>query len=60
MAAAVARILSDAPLARRLAAKASELAAVRFSPEAYARSVLEIYTGLDGVGHAAPLAAAPA
>ncbi len=60
LAAAVARILSDAPLARGLAAKAAELAAVRFSPEAYARSVLEIYTGLDGVGRDAPLAAAPA
>lgn len=59
LAAAVARILSDAPLARALAAKASELAAVRFSPEAYARAVLEIYTGLDGVVREAPLAAAP-
>lgn len=60
MATAVARILSDAPLARGLAAKALELAAERFSPEAYARSVLEIYTGLDGVGLDTPLAAAPA
>lgn len=60
IAAAIARILSDAPLARGLAAKASGLAAVRFSPEAYARSVLEIYTGLDGVGHDVPFAAAPA
>jgi len=60
MAAAVARLLSDAPLARGLAAKASELAAARFSPEAYARSVIEIYTGLGGSGRGVRAAAAPA
>ncbi|MET0648485.1 MAG: glycosyltransferase family 4 protein [Pyrinomonadaceae bacterium] len=60
MAEALARILSDATLARGLAAKAAELAAERFSPEAYARSVLEIYTGLDGGGSGAAPATAPA
>lgn len=60
LAAAVARILSDAPLARGLAAKALELAAERFSPEAYARSVIEIYTGLNGDGRDATFAAAHA
>lgn len=60
LASAVARVLSDASLARGLAAKALELAAERFSPEAYARSVLEIYTGLDGGGRGAPFAVAPA
>jgi glycosyltransferase involved in cell wall biosynthesis len=47
LAAALARMLTDEPLARDLAARASVLAADRFSPEAYARSILEIYRDLS-------------
>lgn len=54
MAAAVGRLLADAPLARKLASNASALVAARYSPEAYARSVVEIYRALarEGVGAA--------
>lgn len=43
MADAVARLLSDKELATRIADNARALASSRFSPEAYVRSVAEIY-----------------
>jgi glycosyltransferase involved in cell wall biosynthesis len=43
MAAAIARVLSDAHLAQRLSANASTLASSRFSPETYVRSLVGIY-----------------
>jgi len=43
MAAAIARVLTDAQLAQRLSANASTLVSSRFSPEAYVRSLVEIY-----------------
>ncbi len=43
MAAAIARVLKDAELARRLTANASALIATRYSPETYVRSLVEIY-----------------
>ena len=43
MAEAIARVLADDELARRLAAKASALVATRYSPETYARSLIQIY-----------------
>jgi glycosyltransferase involved in cell wall biosynthesis len=46
MASAIGRVLTDEMLAHRLAASASSLVATRYSPEAYARSVTEIYCDL--------------
>ena len=46
MAAALARLLTDAPLAGRLASNASALVAERYSPQAYARALVEIYCDL--------------
>jgi glycosyltransferase involved in cell wall biosynthesis len=43
MAAALARVLTDGGLARALADNASALAATRFSPETYVRSLLGVY-----------------
>lgn len=43
MADAIARVLSDDQLARRLAANASALVTKRFSPETYVRSLVAIY-----------------
>jgi glycosyltransferase involved in cell wall biosynthesis len=43
MAAAIARVLSDAHLAQRLSANASTLVSSRFSPETYIRSLVGIY-----------------
>lgn len=43
MAGAIARVLIDGELARRLAANASRLVATRYSPETYVRSLVEIY-----------------
>ncbi len=43
MAAAIARVLKDAELARKLGANASALIATRYSPETYVRSLIEIY-----------------
>ncbi|MDQ2920434.1 MAG: glycosyltransferase family 4 protein [Acidobacteriota bacterium] len=43
LAAAIARVLTDPELARKLTANASTLVATRYSPEAYLRSLLEIY-----------------
>lgn len=43
MAAAIARVLTEAGLARRLAENASALVATRYAPETYVRSLLEIY-----------------
>jgi sugar transferase (PEP-CTERM/EpsH1 system associated) len=40
---ALARLLNDADLAERLATSASELAATRYSPERYARSLIDVY-----------------
>ena len=46
MAAALQRVLSDAPLAARLAANASALVKEHYSPEAYARSTVGVYSEL--------------
>jgi glycosyltransferase involved in cell wall biosynthesis len=46
MAAAIARVLTDAQLARKLTANASALIATRYSPETYVRSLVEIYRQL--------------
>lgn len=43
MAAAIKRVLTDDQLARLLAKNASQLAAERYSPQTYARSLIEIY-----------------
>lgn len=43
MAAAIARVLKDAELARRLTLNASALIATRYSPETYVHSLVEIY-----------------
>lgn len=43
MAAAIARLLSDEQLAKTLSKNATGLVATRFSPEAYVRSLTEIY-----------------
>ncbi len=43
MADAIARVLSDEQLAQRLAASASALGSLRFSPENYARSLVKTY-----------------
>ena len=45
-ASALARLLADASLARALASKAAAHVAERFSPEARARSLVEIYSAL--------------
>jgi glycosyltransferase involved in cell wall biosynthesis len=45
-ASALARVLSDETLARRLAANASARVAADFSPEARARALVEFYSGL--------------
>lgn len=53
MASALRRLLTDAALALSLAARAKEHVSARFSPEAYARSLLAIYKELaPGVSHA--------
>jgi glycosyltransferase involved in cell wall biosynthesis len=46
MAGAITRVLTDRELAERLAANASVLAATRYSPETYVRSLIEIYRGI--------------
>jgi glycosyltransferase involved in cell wall biosynthesis len=46
MAASLARLLMDAPLARRLTSNASMMVATRYSPERYVRSLFEIYRDL--------------
>jgi glycosyltransferase involved in cell wall biosynthesis len=46
MAAAIARVLKDPELARRLARNASALIATRYSPETYVNSLVEIYRQL--------------
>lgn len=46
MAAALARVLTDEPLAHRLASNASALVAARYTPESYARSIVEVYCQL--------------
>ena len=43
MAAAIARVLTDRELARKLTANGSTLVATRYLPETYVRSLLEIY-----------------
>ena len=43
MATAIARMLTDKELARRLTANAAELVAARYAPEDYARNLIEIY-----------------
>ena len=43
MAAAIARVLTDSKLARKLTTNASRLVVMRYSPETYVRSLLEIY-----------------
>jgi glycosyltransferase involved in cell wall biosynthesis len=46
MAAAIARVLTDAELARKLTSNASALIATRYSPETYVRSLVGIYRRL--------------
>lgn len=46
MAAAIARVLQDEQLAHQLVSNASALVATRYSPEAYVRSLFEIYREL--------------
>jgi glycosyltransferase involved in cell wall biosynthesis len=46
MAAALARLLTDAPLAAGLAARARERALTHFSPDSFVRSLVEIYRDL--------------
>jgi glycosyltransferase involved in cell wall biosynthesis len=48
MADAIARVLNDEQLAQRLSANASASVGLRFSPETYVRSLVEIYRGLIG------------
>jgi glycosyltransferase involved in cell wall biosynthesis len=43
MADAIARVLSDDQLAQRLAASASTLGSLRFSPDNYVRSLIKVY-----------------
>jgi glycosyltransferase involved in cell wall biosynthesis len=43
MAAAIARVLTDPELARKLTANGSALVGTRYSPQSYVRSLLEIY-----------------
>ena len=43
LATAIARVLNNEELARRLSANASTLGALRFSPNTYARSLVEVY-----------------
>ncbi|MBC8031408.1 MAG: glycosyltransferase family 4 protein [Pyrinomonadaceae bacterium] len=47
MAAAIKRVLDDEQLALRLTANASRLAAERYPPLAYARSLIEIYSSVS-------------
>jgi glycosyltransferase involved in cell wall biosynthesis len=51
MAAAINRMLEDDQLAQRLATNAARLAADRYSPESYARSLVELY-GSTATGRA--------
>jgi len=44
MAEAIARMLSDEQLAQRLAENASKLGSLRFSPDNYVRSLVEVYS----------------
>lgn len=46
LAAALARVLTDRELARKLAANAATLVATRYSPETYVRALVEIYRGV--------------
>ena len=46
MAAAIARMLRDAQLARKLSANALRLITSRYSPETYVRSLIKIYLGI--------------
>ena len=46
MAAAMGRLLKDEDLSRRLVTNASDLAANRFSPETYVRSLVNIYSDI--------------
>ena len=46
VAAAIARVLSDSGLARRLTANAAQLVVSRFSSETRVRSLVEIYRGV--------------
>jgi glycosyltransferase involved in cell wall biosynthesis len=48
LARAMARVLTDEALARRLASNAARLVATRYSPESYVNSLLEIYGGVLG------------
>jgi glycosyltransferase involved in cell wall biosynthesis len=55
MATQLARLLTDARLASELSANASSVVAARYSPEAYARSVAEMYRELaPGRRHTTP------
>jgi len=47
MAAAIIRLLEDKQLAQRLATNASQLAADRYSPENYARSMVELFSSVS-------------
>ena len=47
MAAAIIRLLDDKRLAQRLATNASQLAADRYSPENYARSMVELFSSVS-------------
>jgi glycosyltransferase involved in cell wall biosynthesis len=51
MAAAIARVLTDAHLAQRLSANASTLLSSRFPPEAYVRSLVETYQEAISTSH---------
>jgi sugar transferase (PEP-CTERM/EpsH1 system associated) len=46
MAHALARLFTDPDLAQRIVTNASELAATRFSPERYARSLIDVYSDI--------------
>lgn len=46
MATAIIRLLADKQLAQRLATNASQLAAERYSPENYARSMVELFSSV--------------
>jgi glycosyltransferase involved in cell wall biosynthesis len=46
MAHALARLFSDPDLTQRIAANALELAATRFSPDRYARSLIDVYSDM--------------
>jgi glycosyltransferase involved in cell wall biosynthesis len=53
MAAALARILKDRDLGRRLAARSRTLAETSYSPDAYCRSMVEMYKRLTGISEGA-------